>query len=84
MKYAIQLSRRAKKDVQKLTPKLRSKLQDIFRNKISVDPYAGKPLSGDLKGFYSVRLTYQDRIVYSIEEERVTVYVLRAKTHYGD
>ena len=84
MKYAIRFSRQAEKDVRKLTPKLREKLKDILRNKIAVDPYAGKSLSGDLKGCYSVLLTYQDRIVYSIEEEQVTVYVLRARTHYGD
>ena len=84
MKYTIRFSRQAEKDVRKLTPKLREKLKDILRNKIAVDPYSGKPLSGDLKGCYSVRLTYQDRIVYSIEKERVTVYVLRARTHYGE
>jgi len=82
--YAIRFSRQAEKDVRKLTPKLREKLKDILRNRIAVDPYAGKPLSGDLKGCYSVRLTYQDRIVYSIEEKQVTVYVLRARTHNGD
>ncbi len=84
MRYAIRFSRQAEKDIRKLTPKLREKLKDILRNKIAVDPYAGKSLSGDLKGCYSVCLTYQDRIVYSIEEEQVTVYVLRARTHYGD
>ena len=84
MKYEIRFSRQAEKDIRKLTPKLRNKLKAILRNRIAVDPYAGKPLVGDLKGCYSVRLSYQDRIVYSIEEEQVTVYVLRAKTHYGE
>ena len=83
-KYAIELSKKAQKDIQKLTPKLRSKLKDILQNKISVDPYSGKPLWGNMKGFYSVRLTYQDRVVYSIKEAEVIVYILRAKTHYGD
>jgi Txe/YoeB family toxin of Txe-Axe toxin-antitoxin module len=57
---------------------------DILRNQITVDPYSGKALVGDLKGYYSVRLSYQDRIVYSIEDDRLIVYVIRAKTHYGD
>lgn len=57
---------------------------DILRNQIAVDPYSGKALVGDLKGYYSVRLSYQGRIVYSIEDDRLIVYVVRAKTHYGD
>jgi Txe/YoeB family toxin of toxin-antitoxin system len=82
--YEIRFSRQAQKDVRKLTPKLREKLKDILRNHIAVDPYSGKALVGSLKGYYSVRLSYQDRIVYSIEDERLVVVVVRAKTHYGE
>ena len=84
MKYEIRFSRQAEKDIRKLTPKLKKKLMEILRNQIAVDPYSGKPLVGDLKGYYSVRLSYQDRIVYSIEDDRLIVYVVRARTHYGD
>lgn len=84
MKYEIRFSRQAGKDIRKLTPKLKKKLMDVLRNQIAVDPYSGKALMGDLKGYYSVRLSYQDRIVYSIENDRLIVYVVRAKTHYGD
>lgn len=84
MKYEIRFSRQAEKDTNKLTPKLKQKLMDILRNRIAVDPYSGKPLVGDLKGFYSVRLSYQDRVVYSIEDDRLVVYIVRARTHYGD
>ena len=44
----------------------------------------GKSLLGDLKGYYSVRLSYKDRIVYSIHEDELVVVVVRAMTHYGD
>lgn len=84
MKYEIRFSRQAGKDISRLTPKLKQKLMDVLRNQIAVDPYSGKALVGDLKGYYSVRLSYQDRIVYSIEDEHLIVYVVRAKTHYGD
>jgi len=57
---------------------------DVLRNQIAVDPYSGKALLGDLKGYYSVRLSYQDRIVYSIEDDKLIVFIIRAKTHYGD
>jgi Txe/YoeB family toxin of Txe-Axe toxin-antitoxin module len=54
------------------------------RNRLAVDPYSGKPLVGPLKGYWSVRLSYQDRIVYSIHDDTLVVIVLRARTHYGD
>jgi addiction module RelE/StbE family toxin len=82
VRYEIRFSRQAEKDIRKLTPKVKAKLMDILRNRIAVDPYAGKALVGDLQGYYSVRLTYQDRIVYSIEDEKLTVYVVR--THDGE
>lgn len=80
--YQIEFTKQAQKDVAKLTPKLKNKLKDILRNKISVSPETGKPLIGDLKGFYSVRLSFQDRIVYRIKNDRCVVLVVRAKTHY--
>ena len=84
MRYEIHFSRQAEKDIQKLTPKLKKKLMDILRNRLAVDPYSGKALIGELKGCYSVRLSYQDRVVYSIEDGKLMVYVIRARTHYGD
>ena len=84
MKYNVIFSQQAHKDIKKLTPKLREKAKDIIRNRISVDPYSGKHLVGDMKGYYSVRLTYKDRIVYSINEDQVVVSILSTKTHYRD
>ncbi|NRP09236.1 MULTISPECIES: type II toxin-antitoxin system RelE/ParE family toxin [unclassified Marinobacterium] len=83
-RYDIELTKQAQKDIKKLSPKLKEKLKDILRNKIAVDPLSGKALLGDLAGYYSVRLTFQDRIVYRIEDGRCVVIIIRAKTHYGD
>ncbi len=84
MIYRIRLTRQAAKDVQKLTPKLQQKLKDILRNRLATNPYSGKALMGNLKGYYAVRLTFKDRIVYSIHDDELVILVLRAKTHYGD
>jgi mRNA-degrading endonuclease RelE of RelBE toxin-antitoxin system len=83
-RYQIAFTRQAQKDIAKLTPKLKTKLKDILRNKIAIVPQAGKPLLGDLSGYYSVRLSFQDRIVYRIEDERCVVLIVRAKSHYGE
>ena len=81
--YEVRLTREAVKDLAKLPPKLKEKLRDILENRIAVDPFSGKRLVGDLKGYYSVRLTYQDRIVYSVDEDRAVVFVHRTRTHCG-
>ena len=82
--YEIRLTRRAEKDVRKLTPQLRRKLHDILTEVIARDPYQGKKLAGDLAGSYSYRLTYQDRIVYGIHAGSRVIYIERAATHYGE
>lgn len=82
--YEVRFTKEALKDIKRLSPRLINKLKEIILNQIAVDPQAGKKLVGDLQGFYSVRLTYQDRMVYSIDQKNRTVFVHRAKTHYDD
>lgn len=82
--YRVRFTRQAEKDIAKLSPRLRAKLMDIIRNRLAPDPHSGKPLVGSLKGCWSMRLSYQDRIVYRIEDDELVVLVLRARTHYGD
>ncbi len=84
MRYKISLTKKAQKDLKNLTPKLLIKAKEIIRSFISETPYKGKPLLGSMKGLYSVRLSYKDRIVYSINDQEITVQILRAKTHYGE
>ena len=84
MSYRIRFTRQAAKDVEKLSPKLQAKLKDILRRRVAVDPGSGKALVGDLKGYYAVRLTHKDRIVYSIHAGELLVLVIRARTHYGE
>ena len=82
--YEIRLTKEALKDLKKHPPHLKIKLKEILQNRIAIEPYSGKKLVGDLSGFYSVRLSYQDRIVYSIDDAESIVYIHRVKTHYGD
>jgi mRNA interferase RelE/StbE len=83
-RYQLRFSKHAKKDIERLTPKLRIKLKSLLVEVIAENPYEGKKLLGDLAGNYSYRLTYKDRIVYSVDEEQQIVYIKRARTHYGD
>ena len=80
--FRVQITRRAQKDIDILTPKLKKKLREILINRIAVNPFDGKKLVGDLKGCWSVRLTLKERVIYSIDEENRNVNILRARTHY--
>ena len=82
--YEIRFTKEAFKDTKKLSPALKKKLKKILINRIAVEPHTGKKLVGDLKDFYSVKLNYSDRIVYSIDEDSHIVYIHRTRTHYGD
>ena len=41
-------------------------------------------LKGDLEGFWSRRINKESRLIYKIEEEIITVFVVSLKDHYGD
>ncbi|NEQ86843.1 MAG: type II toxin-antitoxin system mRNA interferase toxin, RelE/StbE family [Moorea sp. SIO2I5] len=84
MVYEVRFTKEAKKDVAKLTPKLKQKLKTMIQETISINPYAGKKLVGNLAGFFSMGLSYKDRIIYTIDNEQKLVYIHRAKTHYGE
>ena len=82
--FTVQFTLEAAKDVKKLSPQLKRKLRKMLTTGIAAAPFSGKKLVGDLSGFYSVRLTYKDRIVYSVDSKTRTIYVHRARTHYGE
>ena len=84
MPYDVRFTGVARKDVLKLSPRLKRKLRDILIGQIAKDPFSGKKLVGDLEGLFSIRLTFKDRIVYSIDAAHRVVYIHRARTHYGD
>jgi addiction module RelE/StbE family toxin len=84
MVYEVRFTKEAKKDIIKLSPKLKQKLKKIIQDTLIINPYDGKKLVGDLAGFFSIRLSYKDRIIYTIDDTQKLIYIHRAKTHYGD
>jgi mRNA-degrading endonuclease RelE of RelBE toxin-antitoxin system len=82
--FEVRFTKEARKDIKNLPPRLQNKLKKIIMNQVAVDPGGGKKLVGDLQGLFSVRLTYQDRIVYSVDRKKHIVFVHRARTHYDE
>lgn len=80
MKYSIVFSREAIGDLDNLFKADKRLFLRIFRKIESLvnSPYEGKPLVGNHKGEYSLRIGSY-RVVYMIDETEHIVYVLTAK-----
>ena len=63
------------------------KIENIFIE-LSQTPFNGignpEPLKHELKGFWSRRINQKDRIIYKVQEDIVTVFVISAMGHYED
>ena len=90
MMYEVILSPDAAKDLAKLRKNEPNAFEKAYRllGELKEHPRTGsgrpEPLSGDRSGQWSRRITQKHRMVYSIEEEIVEVYVLSSYGHYGD
>lgn len=90
-KYKIALTDQAKihlhewkKSGQKITLK---KIERIFLD-LANNPFSGvgspEPLKHQMTEYWSRRIDKKNRIIYSVNEEVVTVFVISARGHYGD
>ena len=84
--WTIKLSKRALKDRQLLAQAgLETKARNLLAL-MSIDPFINPPgyekLIGDYKGCYSRRINYKHRLVYSVNDEEHTIYVLIMWSHY--
>ena len=90
MSYSVILSPVAAKDLARLRKNEPNAFEKAFRllNELSEHPRTGtgkpEPLSEDRAGQWSRRITQKHRMVYSIEDEIVQVYVLSSYGHYED
>ena len=80
MKYSIKFSREAIDNLDLLNVADRRLFLRIFRKieSLTDSPYEGKPLVGNHKGEYSLRIGSY-RVVYMIDETDHIIYVFTAK-----
>jgi len=91
MSYTLEFSKTALADIEKHKKSgdksTLKKLQKLL-NELMEHPTTGtgqpEMLKHNLAGLYSRRINKKDRLVYSINDEIVTVYVLSAASHYGE
>ncbi len=91
MSYTLEFSEIALADIKKHKKsgdKVVLKKIEKLLNELMEHPTMGtgqpKQLRHNLTGLYSRRINQKHRLVYSINEEIVTVLVLSAWAHYGD
>lgn len=90
-KYIINLAPIAQKDLQNhyksgnkaIINKIKKILEELIEN-----PFIGqgKPeeLKYEYKGYWSRRINKKDRLIYRVEEQIVTVFVVSAMGHYSN
>ncbi len=74
IRYHIRIPPDVEHSVQHLHPKIKAKIRAALED-IETNPYTGKPLRENLKGFWSYRVS-QYRIVYRIKKEIIVVEVI--------
>lgn len=91
MSYILEFSKTAIKDIEvhkksgnkSLLDKIKKLLNEL-REHLTEGTGQPEMLKHDLKGFYSRGINKKHRLIYSIKEDIVTVYVVSLHSHYGD
>lgn len=89
--YELKISEQAEKDINlfKKHGNLKAlKKIDTLLNELRIHPYegTGKPeaLKYNLKGYWSRRIDYKNRLIYQVVEEDIIVDIVSAMGHYDD
>lgn len=89
--FRVKIEKLAEEDIRKhLKSGNKSAIKKIEKIliELSVHPFEGEgqpeKLKFDLQGFWSRRINQKDRLIYKVEEEIVTVFVISAMGHYSD
>lgn len=90
MMYKLTFSKNALKDIsllRKSAPQVFDKLQ-LLLLELMKNPRSGtgkvELLKYGLKGCYSRRITKEHRLVYSINDDLITVYIISVVGHYSE
>jgi toxin YoeB len=90
-KFRVKIEKIAENDIQKhLKSGNKSTIRkiEIILLELSEHPYTGigqpEQLKYELSGYWSRRINQKDRMIYKVEENIVTVFVLSAMGHYSD
>ena len=78
MSYTLKIDNKVVKDLKKIDKVWQKRILSKMKTVLVEDPHSGKKLVGNLSPFYRLRVG-DYRIIYAIEEEIVTVEVIKVK-----
>ena len=76
--YKLQIDDKVIKDLKKIDKTWQKRILSKMKATLTADPYSGKKLVGNLSPFWRIRVG-DYRVIYAIEEEIVTVEVIKIK-----
>jgi toxin YoeB len=90
-KFRIEITKEAQKDIEKHF-KSGNKVSINNISKILIElidnPYEGigrpEQLKYEYSGYWSRKINQKDRLIYRVEEEIITIYIVSAMGHYFD
>ncbi len=73
--YKVEISKKANKEFEKIPKLYFDKILNIL-DSLKNDPYLGKALVGELKGWYSIR-AWPYRIIYEIHKDKLIINIIK-------
>ncbi len=74
--YTIVIALSAKKQIDSLPIKIKSRIAEVLLNVLAKDPFAGKALKAELRGLYSYRVG-DYRIIYNIVKHNLIIQIIK-------
>lgn len=81
MRFHLLIKPRAEKELTKLPGKDRQRVLGVIAQ-LHTNPYIGKKLEGDFRGYYSLR-AWPYRIIYGVMREKLIIVVIRIGHRQG-
>ena len=81
MAYQVVLQKKAQKELDSIDQRYRTRII-IALSDLKINPYAGKKLSGELTGLWSLRI-WPYRIIYTVKKHDLIVLVIKIGHRQG-
>jgi addiction module RelE/StbE family toxin len=75
-RFFVVISPSAKKDIDRLQPRMKERIGRIINDILSTNPYLGKTLKAQMRGLYSYRAG-DYRIIYAIIRNKLVIHILQ-------
>ena len=74
MAYQVLIREKAAKSLEKIDKRIKNKIQPVLL-RLRGEPYLGKQLGGELKGYRSIRI-WPFRIIYEVQEHQKLIKIV--------